>query len=44
MAQEYGGLYPDNKVQQQIKSVGNRLFKSFKQTLATKNIKEPLFV
>jgi beta-barrel assembly-enhancing protease len=41
MAQEYGGLYPDNKVQQQIKAVGNRLVNSFDQTLKAKGIQNP---
>jgi predicted Zn-dependent protease len=41
MAQEYGGLYPDNNVQLQIKTVGIRLVKSFEQTLAEKNIQNP---
>lgn len=29
MAQEYGGLYPDDKVQQQIKTIGNGLVQTF---------------
>ena len=41
MAQEYGGLYPDNKVQQQIKGIGNKLVRSFNKELQGRGIQNP---
>jgi len=41
MAQEYGGLYPDNREQQQIKGVGNRLVRSFNAELQGRGIQNP---
>lgn len=41
MANEYGGLYPDNEVQQQIKNVGNKLVNSFNQELSEKGLQNP---
>ncbi|WP_341228039.1 M48 family metalloprotease [uncultured Arcticibacterium sp.] len=41
MAQEYGGLYPDNDIQRQIKTVGNRIVTSFNQVLAARGIENP---
>jgi predicted Zn-dependent protease len=41
MAEEYGGFYPDNKVQQQIKGVGNRLVHSFNAELQGRGIRNP---
>lgn len=41
MAQEYGGLYPDNKVQQQVKSVGAKLVNSFNTDMRNKGINNP---
>lgn len=41
MANEYGGLYPDNQVQQQIKSIGNKLVTSFNQELSARNLQNP---
>lgn len=31
MAAEYGGLYPDDKVQEQVKRIGNHIVKTFSQ-------------
>ncbi|SOE22203.1 Peptidase family M48 [Spirosomataceae bacterium TFI 002] len=41
MANEYGGLYPDNEVQQQIKSVGNKLVMAFNQELSARGLQNP---
>ncbi len=41
MAQEYGGLYPNQQVQDQVKAVGARVLQAFNQELAVKNIKNP---
>lgn len=41
MAQEYGGLYPDNELQQQIKSVGNKLVMTFVKTLTSNGVRNP---
>ncbi len=41
MAQEYGGLYPDNELQKSIKAVGNRIVNTFDQTLKTKDVEDP---
>ncbi|MDP5140080.1 MAG: M48 family metalloprotease [Spirosomaceae bacterium] len=41
MAQEYGGLYPDQEVQNQVKAVGNKLVTIFNRDLQQKNIKNP---
>lgn len=41
MAQEYGGLYPDNAIQQQIKSVGNKIVYSFNSALAERGVQNP---
>ena len=41
MAQEYGGLYPDNEVQNQVKAVGMKLVNTFNQELAAKGISNP---
>ncbi|KPM48779.1 peptidase M48 Ste24p [Jiulongibacter sediminis] len=41
MAQEYGGLYPDNQIQQQIKSVGKKLVNSFNADMENKGVDNP---
>lgn len=41
MAQEYGGLYPDNKLQEQVKSVGIKMVNSFARELAAKGVSDP---
>ena len=41
MAQEYGGLLPNNDVQRQIKTVGKKLVNEFNATLASKGLKDP---
>lgn len=41
MAQEYGGLFPDQEVQDQIKTIGNKLVTTFGQDLEGKNIQNP---
>ena len=41
MAQEYGGLYPDNTIQQQVKSIGRKLVVEFEQTLAAAGVEDP---
>ncbi|ADQ17957.1 M48 family metalloprotease [Leadbetterella byssophila] len=41
MAQEYGGLYPDEQVQKQVSGVGNRLVQAFNRELDNKGIKNP---
>lgn len=41
MANEYGGLYPDNEVQQQIKTVGNRIVMAFNEEVASRNLVNP---
>ncbi len=41
MAQEYGGLYPDQQVQNQVKAVGQKVLNAFNQELAAKGIKNP---
>ena len=41
MAQEYGGLYPDQKVQQQVSAIGNKLLQSFNRELQAKGIQNP---
>ncbi|MGR3811630.1 M48 family metalloprotease [Jiulongibacter sp. NS-SX5] len=41
MAQEYGGLYPDNKLQNQIKGVGNKLVRNFNSDLAAQGVSNP---
>lgn len=33
MAEEYGGLYPDNTIQVQVKQIGNHLVKIFNQEI-----------
>lgn len=41
MAQEYGGLYPDQQVQQQVSGVGNKLLQAFNRELQAKGIQNP---
>lgn len=41
MASQYGGLYPDNEVQNGIKTIGNKLVNAFNQELKDKNIGNP---
>ncbi len=41
MAQEYGGLYPDNAIQNQVKTVGNKLVNSFEETLQSAGVNNP---
>lgn len=41
MAQEYGGLYPDNNLQQQVKMVGNKVVKQFEETLRANGVQDP---
>lgn len=41
MAQEYGGLYPDQEVQNQVKAVGNKLINVFNRDLQERGIKNP---
>ncbi len=41
MAREFGGLYPDNQLQQQVKKVGNRVLRRFEEDLAVKGIQDP---
>ncbi len=41
MAQEYGGLYPDQQVQNQVSGVGNKLVSVFNQELASRGITNP---
>lgn len=41
MAQEYGGLYPDQEVQNQVKAVGNKLISVFNRDLQGKGIDNP---
>lgn len=41
MAQEYGGLYPDQEVQNQIKAVGNKLVNVFNRDLQQRGVQNP---
>lgn len=41
MAQEYGGLYPDNEVQQRIKNVGNKIVTAFNKEIRAQNLGNP---
>ncbi|WP_367914646.1 M48 family metalloprotease [Leadbetterella sp. DM7] len=41
MAQEYGGLYPDQQVQNQVSAVGNKLVRVFNEELAARGITNP---
>lgn len=41
MAQEYGGLYGDNQVQQQVKTIGKGLIDVFNKELFQKKIENP---
>ncbi len=41
MAQEYGGLYPDNGLQQQVKQVGNRVVRKFDEELKSRGVQDP---
>ncbi|MCD8540005.1 MAG: M48 family metalloprotease, partial [Leadbetterella sp.] len=41
MAQEYGGLYPDQQIQSQVSAVGNKLVQVFNQELGAKGIANP---
>lgn len=41
MAQEYGGLYPDQEVQNQIKAVGKKLVNVFNRDLQANGVKNP---
>ncbi|WP_337044751.1 M48 family metalloprotease [Emticicia sp. 17c] len=41
MAQEYGGVYPDNEVQQQAKAVGNKIVSKLEDEAKTKGIAIP---
>ncbi len=41
MAQEYGGLYPNQEVQDQVKAVGNKLVIVFNQELAARGVNNP---
>lgn len=41
MAQEYGGLYPDQNVQNQVSAVGNRVLQVFNQELGARGASNP---
>ena len=41
MAQEYGGLYPDQEVQDQVKTVGNKMVNVFNRDLQANGIQNP---
>jgi len=41
MAQEYGGLYPDQQVQNQVNAVGHKLVQVFNRELEAKGIRNP---
>lgn len=41
MAQEYGGLYPDQEVQDQVKTVGNKMVNVFNRDLQADGIQNP---
>ncbi len=41
MAGEYGGLYPSNELQQTVKAVGNRIVKTFEQSIAARGVQDP---
>lgn len=41
MANEYGGLYPDQEVQDRVKIVGNKLVSTFNKDLVSRNIQNP---
>ncbi len=41
MAQEYGGLYPDKEVQNQVKTVGNKLVMAFSREFESRGVEVP---
>lgn len=41
MAQEYGGLFPDNDVQEKVKNVGNKIVNVFNNELRQRNLGNP---
>lgn len=41
MAEEYGGLYPDREVQEQVKLIGKKMVTIFNQDLTNRNIQNP---
>lgn len=41
MAQEFGGLYPDKQVQDQVKTLGNKLINTFNQDVQSRGMGNP---